>query len=151
MHRKAYQGLRVGNTYLNFSLRHAVSYAYHFSVTVTITISYAILRLLAHRSNFMMVVVGLLGLIMVGIINVILEFCIQHSLNLRYNSLEYVDSYFRNDFTLNKLERKVLKSCYPLEIEVGTLFKFTTRSFCLRLFGDIILQNIITLLLTFQG
>lgn len=150
-HGRVYQALKIANTYFNSLFCHAVSFIYHFGVTIIITVTYASVRLLAdHRSSFMSTVGAFLGFMIAIIMSICLEFSVRNSLHFRTNSLEYINSYIRNDMKLSKLERLVLKSYYPLEVHVGNLFKFTSKSFCLHLFGDIIFQSVITLLLTFQ-
>jgi hypothetical protein len=77
------------------------------------------------------------------------EFCLRMSIRIYYHSEAFLKGAQNNPSVQGKYDHIVWRSRRPISISVGNLFEIETKNFLLRLFGEVILQNICSLSLTF--
>ena len=95
-------------------------------------------------------IVALFVLVIADILILVISLLIvQFVLSFSTYSSNYIQMAKRNART--KLEAKLLKSYQPIRVSVGRFFTFESKNFCLQMYGRVILETTISLLLTFRN
>ena len=81
---------------------------------------------------------------------VLFKYNLRLSLNLHRNSKNIISSALRNPNAQTKYNRRFWKSRNPIYVWVGQLFSLETPSFELYLFGTVIFNSVVNLLLIFR-
>jgi len=84
---------------------------------------------------------------LIGITGVII-FLVKKSINIRVFSEILLTSFQKFDFKQNPASTRFWKSCLPLNMKVGPFGSIETHEFLLILFGDMIINNTLTLLIS---
>ena len=96
-------------------------------------------------------IMSALGCIIVFLTMIVTEFCFRMSLEFRQKSVKCIKSYLDSKVPIKKLDELFFKSCSPLEIWIGGLFRIETNSLCLEVYGIFITQAVTQLLITFNN
>lgn len=72
--------------------------------------------------------------------------CLEFAAKLKTLSEDFRESFLRNDFTLNKIQRKEFQSCGILAVLIGNYAECSETTFS-SLMVDVVIDNIITLVL----
>jgi len=75
-------------------------------------------------------------------------FLVKKAINIRILSEAALVSFQKIDFKQNQANARFWKSCLPLKMKVGPFGSMETHEFLLILFGNIILNNTVTLLIS---
>jgi len=98
-------------------------------------------------------VIGAVLIVVLGLMDLTLTLnsfvIIQLAGNIRFKSEAYYKLAQRTDTTPTKLDSYFYKSCRPLVVNIGELFKIFSRDFCIQTYGHVILETTINLLLAF--
>jgi hypothetical protein len=76
---------------------------------------------------------------------------IKLAIGIRLSSMYWITSSERHDDSSAKFHQRFWKSCKPLDIWVGSFFVFSSPDFFLHVYGKIILESVIDLLLAVRG
>jgi hypothetical protein len=76
---------------------------------------------------------------------------IQLGIRLRINSEFWIRTSGKRDRSRSKLESKFWKSCQPIEIWAGSFFTLSSMNYLLEVYGKVILESVISLLLAVRG
>jgi hypothetical protein len=79
-----------------------------------------------------------------------LVFCLSMAVRVHHNSKAVLEILKTNPSAQTKYDQRFWRARRPISISAGNLFKIETPTFILSLFGEIILQNICNICLTFK-
>jgi len=109
-----------------------------------ITVSFCLVKFMT-TLPFLVLLWIIAGLI--GVTGVII-FLVKKGINIRKISEASLTSFQKFDIKQNQGNIRFWKSCLPLKIKVGPFGFIETHEFLLILFGDVIINNTVTLLIS---
>ena len=141
-HELIYTSHQVMNKIANDVFSGSVMFALYLDMVVLIIATFIVIKL-SYR-NYLTLVIGTCAIIPIHV------FAVKHALS-------FAASCYTNSepcYTIGRAGRRkesalFWKSRKPISIMVGDAFALETRTYVLVVFGDIILQNVISLLVTF--
>jgi len=142
---KFYRMIQVYVAVVNDVCDILVTISYFGILLGTISLSYIAIRTVRRMNILVTSPVAVVDLLLF-----IISFCmINFALQLRFHSDRYRELRQQARPRMTKVDVAFFRSCRPIEISVGRLFTLSSRDFCLRTYGNVILETTINLLLTF--
>jgi len=121
-----------------------VLWSYYLVNVNSITMIYTSIRFFSEFEEPIVLTLVLVILVEIGAASAYLY---QLAVTIRRYSQEYADSHLRYTVSQGNGEKQFWLACRPLETYVGTQFTISSRTFCLEVFCNVILQSAINLLL----
>jgi len=132
------------NKFANQMFSGVVAIAYFQGACVLITVSFSLLRFMKTLPSFVLLC---MIIAFVGITGTII-FLVKKAISIKTLSEASLTAFQKFDFKLNQANALFWKTCLPLKIKVGTFGSIETEEFLLIFFGNIILDNTVTLLIS---
>jgi len=137
-----FRKLQVMHVSMVETFRTYVAVCYYSVLALTISMTFSFIRHRSTMNPFTLVMLASVDLTILLMSFIAFSFWVKMS----ESSKNYCGSFkVRN----KGVDEAFLRSCRPIDINVGGLFTVSSKNFCLETFGNVILKNIIDLLLTF--
>jgi len=140
----SYRGHEVMNQFANKMFGVVVAVAYILAACVVITCLFCLIRFTSSLPILFLLWILAAFVVVSGILVLLITKAVQ----IRVLSKSSFTSFQRFDLNQNRETRLFWKSCRPLRINVGSFGSIESHEFLLILFGDIVLNNTVTLLLS---
>jgi len=146
--RMKYRILQVLNQNWNSVLQTVSGMAYFLAVTVMITSTFALIKLVSDKGTFQFAEIFHISSTDLIIICV-MHYTVRHGSEIYDGSKQCYSDFLKTKSRATEMDKKFWISCRPIFIWIGNTFILETKGFVLKLFGGIVLESVINLLLMF--
>jgi hypothetical protein len=144
---RIYRRFQVLNVITNENFRDWVCMAYACVCLVSISTAFCLIKF---RYQWNLVQIGFF-LLLLDTFLLVSAVCIRLAIQLSLHSKDMINCLKKSDTTIRKVEAKFWKSCTPIEIWVGNFFSYTSPDFIFQVYGKIIFESVISLILATKG
>jgi len=122
------------------------SMTYYICLTIIIVFSFCLVRYV----RIMDPMVLCFMVVMASNLTVSTGTLFESLIKIQLRSSMYLESFQRNCINTSAEERLWLKSAFPIQWKVGAMFTVSETNFCLKLYGDIVINSIVSLVVSFR-
>ena len=140
-----YRSHQVFSKFANQAFKYIVMFAYIVGSFILISLGFLLIRF-GHSMPF---IFSMFDLILFQFLVVFIVCLVNLARRFPTLSTEWYFSYLEHNFYETKLDRLFWNSCQPIVIQVGDFCTISTGEFILKMMGNVVLDNMVTLLLTF--
>jgi hypothetical protein len=138
------------NVVANENFKNWVCFAYGGVSLISISAAFCLIKFMAELN---IILIGFFVIVLVSILP-INAICIQLAIQLSLNSKATINLLSKSDSKGRKremIDSMFWKSCTPIEIWAGSFFSLASPDFLLQIYGTVIFESVINLLLATRG